>query len=134
MYALRVLRTHGLQPQMLHEVTEMTAIASLMYASPAWWGYFSANDRARIDQLHVLSKLKRFGFLPEAAPDAESLAREADDRIFKSILLDPNHVLRKHFPETRPTNYNLRPRAHEFKLLLKDDRNYVPRLLFKDMY
>src|SRR6218665_2244235 len=50
------------------------------------------------------------------------------------ILLDPNHVLRKHFPETRPTNYNLRPRAHEFKLPLKDDRNFVPRLLFKDMY
>src|SRR6218665_2888569 len=60
MYALRVLRSHGLQPQMLHEVTKMTTIASLMYDSPAWWGYSSANDRARIDQL--LRKLKRFGF------------------------------------------------------------------------
>ena len=29
-YALRVLRSHGLQPQMLHEVTKMTTIASLM--------------------------------------------------------------------------------------------------------
>src|SRR6218665_591461 len=29
---------------------------------------------------------------------------------------------------------NLRPRAHEFKLPLKDDRNYISRLLFKDMY
>src|SRR6218665_4063206 len=94
--------------------------------------YSSANDRARIDQL--LRKLKGSGFLPEAAPDAETLAREADDRLFKCILLDPNHVLRKHFPETRPTNCNLRPRAHEFKLPLKDDRNYVPSLLFKDMY
>src|SRR6218665_4024548 len=28
---------------------------------------------------------------------------------------------------TYPTNYNLRPRAHEFKLPLKDDRNFVPR-------
>src|SRR6218665_1822276 len=73
-------------------------------------------------------------FLPEAAPDADTLAREADDRLFKSILLDPNHVLRKRFPETRPTNYHLRPRVHEFKLPLKDDRNYVPHLLFKDMY
>src|SRR6218665_2993894 len=73
-------------------------------------------------------------FLPEVAPDAETLAREADDRPFESILLDPNHVLRKNFPETRPTNYNLRPRAHEFKLPLKDDWNFVPRLLFKDMY
>ena len=130
MYALRVLRSHGLQPKMLHEVAKMTTIASL-YASPAWWGYSSANDRARIDQL--IRKLKRSGFLPQVAPDAETLAREADDRLFKSILLDPNHVLRKHFPETRPTNYNLRPRAHEFKLPLKDDRNFVPCLLFKDM-
>ena len=103
-----------------------------MYASPAWWGYSSANDLARIDQL--FRKLKRSGFLPQAAPDAEALAREADGRLFKSILLDPNHVLRKHFPETRPTNYYSRPRAHEFKLPLKDDRNYDPRLLFKDMY
>ena len=78
------------------------------------------------------AKLKRCGFLPQAVPDAEALACEADDRLFKSILLDPNHVLRKHFPETRPTNYNLRPRAHEFKLPLKDDRNFVPRLIFKD--
>jgi len=55
MYVLRVLRSHGLQNQMLHEVTKMTTIDSLMYASPAWWGYFSANDRARIDQLLIES-------------------------------------------------------------------------------
>src|SRR6218665_3027793 len=36
-----------------------------------------------------------------------------------------------HWPQL---GYNLRPRAHEFKLPLKDDRNFVPRLLFKDMY
>jgi len=73
-------------------------------------------------------------FLPPVAPDAEALAREADDRLFKTIPLDPNHVLRMHFPKTRSTSYNLRPRSHEFKLPLKDYRNYVPRLLFKDMY
>src|SRR6218665_1592841 len=101
-YALRVLRSHGLQLSVLREVAKMTTIASLMYASPAWWGYSSANDRTRIDQL--LRTLKRSSFLPEAAPDAEALEREADDRLSKSILLDPNHVLRKHFPETRPTN------------------------------
>src|SRR6218665_1761951 len=56
---------------------------------------------------------------------SESSACEAYDCLFKAILLDPNHVLQKHFPETRPTNYNLRPRAHEFKLTLKTDRNYM---------
>src|SRR6218665_2121467 len=63
-----------------------------------------------------------------------SLARKADDGLFKSILLDPNHVLRKQFPETRPTNCNLRPRAHEFKLPLKDGWNFVPCPLFKYTY
>ena len=78
--------------------TKMATIASLVCASPqspARWGYSSANDRARIDQL--LRKFKRYGFFQQAAPDADSLAREADDRLIKSILLDPNHVLRKHF-------------------------------------
>jgi len=103
-----------------------------MYASPAWWGYSSANDRTRIDKL--LRKLKRCRFLKPVAPDTEALAREADDHLCKAILLDPNHVLRKHFPETRSSNYYLRPRAHEFKLPLTDDRNYAPRLFFKDMY
>ena len=107
-FSIRVLCCHGLQPQMLHKVAKMTTIASLMYASPAWWGS-SAHDLARIDQL--LRKLKRCGFLPPGAPSAEALAREANDRLFKAVLLDPNHVLRQHFPETMSTNYNLRPRA-----------------------
>src|SRR6218665_1517032 len=86
------------------------------------------------ESISYLESLNALVFLPEAAPDAETLAREADDRLFKSILLDPNHVLRKHFPETKPTNYNFRPRAHALKVPLNDDRNCVPRLLFKDMY
>src|SRR5688572_969590 len=51
MYALRVLRSHGLPPSALHEVTKMTTIAHLMYATPAWWGYTSAGERDRIEQL-----------------------------------------------------------------------------------
>src|SRR6218665_1970182 len=40
--ALRVLRSHGLCPQLVHRVAKATAVASLMYASPAWWGFSSA--------------------------------------------------------------------------------------------
>ena len=35
-YALRMLRSHGLQPKQLQLVARMTTIASLLYASPAW--------------------------------------------------------------------------------------------------
>src|SRR6218665_685283 len=46
MYALRVLRCHGLLPPQLHKVARATTIASLMYASPSWWGFSSAKDRS----------------------------------------------------------------------------------------
>src|SRR6218665_2728513 len=46
--------------------------------------------------------------------------------LFQAIIADPNHVLRKHFPDIKRSNYNLRPRAHEFTLPLKDDRNFIP--------
>src|SRR6218665_4127108 len=55
-YTLRVLRSHGLCSQLLHRVAKTTTVASLMYASPAWWGFSSARDRARIEQL--INKLK----------------------------------------------------------------------------
>src|SRR6218665_3591148 len=61
MYALRVLRCHGLPPPQLHEVARATTIASLMYASLSWWGFSSAKDRSRMERL--INKLKRSGFL-----------------------------------------------------------------------
>src|SRR6218665_3675283 len=36
-YALRMLRSHGLQPKQLQMVARMMTIASLLYASPARW-------------------------------------------------------------------------------------------------
>src|SRR6218665_2958998 len=37
-HALRMLRAHGLREQQMHVVATMTTLASLMYASPSWWG------------------------------------------------------------------------------------------------
>ena len=91
------LRCHGLPPPQLHEVARATTIASLMYASPSWWGFSSAKDRSLMERL--INKLKRSGFLPESAPSAAALAGEADERLFRAVISDPTHVLRKHLPE-----------------------------------
>src|SRR6218665_1612647 len=37
-FAVRTLRSHGLRPQELQLVARLTTVASLLYASPAWWG------------------------------------------------------------------------------------------------
>src|SRR6218665_1204313 len=91
MYALTVLRCHGLPPPQLHEVVRATTIASLMYASPSWWGFSSAQDRSRMERL--INKLKHTGFLPESAPSAVALAGEADERLFRAMISDPSYVL-----------------------------------------
>ena len=72
MYALRVLRSHGLPQQSLHEVAKMTTVSSLMYASPVWWGFTSAGDRKRIGAF--LARIKRRAFLPPQSPDADQMA------------------------------------------------------------
>ena len=61
-HALTMLRTHGLPQKPLNIVHFATTMASLRYASPAWWGYTSANDRARIYRL--INILRRGGYLP----------------------------------------------------------------------
>src|SRR6218665_2627835 len=71
-YALRVLRCHGLPTLQLQEVARATTVASLMYASPSWWGFTSAGDRERMERL--INKVKRCGFLPMSAPSASTLA------------------------------------------------------------
>src|SRR6218665_3358212 len=108
----------------------MTTVSSLMYASPGWWGFTLAHDRARVEQL--LRRMKRCGSLPPSAPSAEQLAASADAQLFKAIILNPYHVLNCRLLEKRSTNYRLRHRAHQFNLQQKDDKNFLPQLLFKN--
>src|SRR6218665_3865852 len=77
----------------------MTTVSSLMYASPAWWGFTLAHDRARVEQL--LRRMKCCGFLPLSAPTAEQLAASADAQLFKAIILNPYHVLNSRLPQKR---------------------------------
>ena len=81
----------------------MTTIAHLMYASPAWWGYTSAGERDRIEQL--MKRLRRGQYLPPQSPSAAEMAAEADERLFtcSSVRNDEHHVLHRLFPPPRPT-------------------------------
>src|SRR6218665_2214082 len=132
MYALRVLRSHGLPQQSLHEVAKMTTVSSLMYASRAWWGFTSAGDRKRIGAF--LARMKRRDFLPPQSPDANQMADRADERLFSAVVSNKNHVLHSRLPVKRPKIYDLRPRAHDYYLPPKDEQNYITRLLYKNIY
>ena len=46
LFAMRTLRQHGLPTDALHHVFQATVITRLSYASPAWWGFANADDKA----------------------------------------------------------------------------------------
>src|SRR6218665_3720043 len=130
-YALRVLRCHGLPTPQFQEVARATTVASLMHASHSWWGFTSAGDRERIERL--INKLKGCDFLAMSVPSASTLANKVDQRLFIAVIHNSNHGLHKLLPDVRRVSYNLRPRVHGFELPIKDDRNFISRLLYKDI-
>src|ERR1043165_1502347 len=124
MYALGVLRSHGLPPASIREVAKITTISQLMYASSAWWGYTSAADRHSVEQL--ITRMKRMGLIGQDAPEAAALAEEADFRLFTAVRSNTGHVLHRLFPPHRSqTRYELRRRGHDYQLPAKDDRNFI---------
>ena len=50
-----------------------------------------------------------------------------------SIIHNPYHVLRQFFVGKAPTGHNIRPRAHNFVLPIKDNNNIVPRILYNEL-
>jgi hypothetical protein len=132
LYALRVLRNHGLPPAALHEVARASTLARLMYAAPAWWGYTNAGERDRLEGF--IRKTKRYGYLPPSAPTAEEMCGRADDNLFRAVKTDRNHVLHALLPPPRSHEHSLRPRSHNFMLPDKDNKNFLTRMLYKNIY
>jgi len=42
LYALKLLRNHGICDDLLRHVYKTVILSKLLYASPAWWGFTSA--------------------------------------------------------------------------------------------
>src|SRR6218665_3439446 len=129
LHALRILRAHGLPQDALHNVAKATLLSRLLYASPSWWGMTSADERLKIERF--INKSRRLGYLPANQPTMETMTDEADRRLLRAVVTCNNHVLMCLFPPIQATQYNLRPRAHNFKLPEKDNINFISRILFK---
>ena len=56
LYALRILRDHGMDDSDLQTVYRSVVTAKLTYASSAWWGFTSATDRQRLAAFILRSK------------------------------------------------------------------------------
>ena len=136
MYALRVLRTHGLTGQSIETLYRATVQARLLYASPAWSGLCSADDRDRLDAF--LRRSKRSGYCCADTPSISELFEQADECLFSSVLNSENHTLHAVLPARTNIKYNLRPRRHNLTLTTKstylNNNNFIVRMQFKIFY
>jgi len=133
LYALKLLRNHGTSDSSLKHVYKAIVLSKLLYASPAWWGFTSAADKQRLEA--SLRRAVRSGLYAADDPLFSELVADMDDNLFANIRHNPHHVLYKLLPDKTDHTYNLRPRSHSFSLTVKtDSRNYINRMLFKDIY
>src|SRR6218665_1914862 len=128
LFLSKLVTTHGLPHQALKIVARATTINRILYVGPAWWGYANASDKGRIQRF--LDRMYKSGFLTEQDTDIESQVTAADNNLLRTVDRNERRVLRRLFPSEKPRIYDLRPRARNFILPLKDDSNFIPRVLF----
>ena len=137
-YALRVLRTRGLDDATLQHVYRATVVARLTYAASAWRGLARTSDLQRISS--VIDRARRHGYCPADLPSYDEQCDDADDDLFSKAVRCSNHVLHPLLPppSTASQNYNLRHRTHSLQLpghathLM--DCTFITRMLYKDAY
>jgi len=86
-------------------------VLALFYASPAWRGFTTAQDRQRIDAF--VRRGVRLGLYSTGEPAPTQLINSADDALFERIFHNPNHVLYPLLPDLNTTGYCLRQRRHD---------------------
>jgi len=89
-------------------------VAKLTYASSAWIGFFSANDRQKITAF--IRRSKRTGFCSSQLDDFSSLCDAADTQLFTEILHNPCHVIQALLTPPADHNYDVRDRPHNRRL------------------
>ena len=93
LYAVRILKAHGLPLSLFHEVTRATVLARLLYA--ALHGVASPQPRIAPE---FLNRTVNLGYLPADCHTFNALVNTAEDRLLSSVIGNSYHVLRPLFP------------------------------------
>lgn len=138
LYALRVLRAHGMCDTALHIIFRSVIVAKLLYASSAWSGFIKVADRQRVDAF--LLRSKRSGYCPPDLPSFDELCKMSDEQLFHNVINNSHHLLSDLLPPTTVASqhYHLRKRTHSRQLPEHSghltDSNFVIRMLYSDIY
>ena len=136
LYALRILKTHGLPTKSLHTVFKSITLSKILYASPAWWGFAFSDEKERLEAF--LRKCKKFGFCDPNSPTIHEHIDKGELSLFQHTSTNPTHSLSSLLPPLKSKEYNLRQRKHNFVLPDKSkefyNKNFLIRQLYKNCY
>jgi len=74
LHVINVLRCHGMNDQALQAVYRSVVLTKLLYASSAWWGFTTTDDRHRIEA--VVGRGVRASVYPADGPTAAQLVED----------------------------------------------------------
>ena len=119
-YAMNILRNHGMQGRELQQIYNSKILSRIMYASPAWYGMASKEDKK--------------GSMPSSKDRTNSdyTRKTASKNCVTMRTRNKEPVMHKFVPETKINKYELRKREHNFKSPDKDDRKFINRLLYEN--
>lgn len=133
LYAIKLLKSHGLDKQSTADVCRSTVLSRLTYASPSWWGFTTQEEKQKLQG--VLNRAIRWGYLDKNSPTINDLCSKRDTDLFNAVLNNTSHVLHHLLPPTKSHSYNLRARAHNHTLPKKNSplviKNFLPRMLYR---
>ena len=133
LYALQLFKVHGMDFQSLCTVCKALVVAKLTYASTAWWGFATNENRQSLQA--VLNRATRRGFYKSSDLSIEQHCRARDLKLFSSVLHNPSHVLHHLLPPPTTHTHNLRPRGHNRQLPIHNStlnsKNFLSRMLYQ---
>jgi hypothetical protein len=112
MFLLKSFKNRGLCKKNLEIIFNALIVSKLLYALPAWGGFISAVEIARINA--ILRKCTKFGY-SNAARLFSDLLVKADHKLFYAIR-SPSHSLNYLLPPLKNTGYATRSKSHNFVL------------------
>jgi len=72
-------------------------------------------------------------YLPDKETTFEKKVHTAKEKLFKKMISNEEHILSQFLPPKKEDKYSLHPKAHCFQLPVKDDINFIPRILYSTL-
>ena len=88
LFALKIMKSFGLTPAILQTIFKsLVIISKLLYASPSWWGFISAQNKDML--VAFLNKAIRFGYYKVNDPGLYELQNNIERKLFQNIASNP---------------------------------------------